>query len=389
MAARARTIEQLTAFLTEQAERAGNGGGHQPAEEDVYHELDKFLKRDPPKFEGGYNPDRAYEWIRELERIYETFVCADPRKVAFASYLLSGKARTWWTGVRGRITPANGAITWEIFNNAFMEKYFPADAKGRKEMEFLELKQGMMAVGEYAAKFEELCRTSGFNPNNPFCVRCRRNGHRTQECRVVLGEQASTQASGNGNPNPTATTGEGSSRGAPAPKDNRKFGRPTNKGKVFAMTLEEVVEAPELIQGLEVILGMDWLAANDATLNCRKKTVTFGTSEGDAKRVKRTDRVGKASERESNVLLGTLETQRDDIGIEGIRVAREFPDVFPEEVSELPPEREVEFSIDLVPGTGPISIAPYRMSPVELAELKKQVEELMDKKFVRPSVSPW
>ena len=51
-----------------------------------------------------------------------------------------------------------------------------------------------------------------------------------------------------------------------------------------------------------------------------------------------------------------------------------------EEMSGLPPEREVEFSIDLVPGTGPISIAPYRMSPVELSELKKQ--------FVRPNVSP-
>ena len=66
-----------------------------------------------------------------------------------------------------------------------------------------------------------------------------------------------------------------------------------------------------------------------------------------------------------------------------------FPDVFPEEVNELPPEREVEFSIDLVPGTRPISMAPYRMSAVELAELKSQLEDLLDKKFIRPSVSPW
>ena len=52
-------------------------------------------------------------------------------------------------------------------------------------------------------------------------------------------------------------------------------------------------------------------------------------------------------------------------------------------------EREVEFSIDLVPGTKPVSMAPYRMSASELAELKKQLEDLLDKKFVRPSVSPW
>jgi hypothetical protein len=72
-----------------------------------------------------------------------------------------------------------------------------------------------------------------------------------------------------------------------------------------------------------------------------------------------------------------------------IAVVREFPDVFPEDVTSLPPEREVEFSIDLVPGTAPISVSPYRMAPLELRELKGQLEELMAKHFVRPSVSPW
>jgi hypothetical protein len=70
-------------------------------------------------------------------------------------------------------------------------------------------------------------------------------------------------------------------------------------------------------------------------------------------------------------------------------VVCEFPDVFPEDVSELPPEREVEFTIDLIPGTSPVSMAPYRMSASELSELKKQLEELIEKKFIRPSVSPW
>src|SRR4051812_37299715 len=70
-------------------------------------------------------------------------------------------------------------------------------------------------------------------------------------------------------------------------------------------------------------------------------------------------------------------------------VVCEFPKVLPEEVNELPREREVEFSIDLVPGTSPMSMAPYRMSPSELAELKKQLEELLEKIFIRPSVSPW
>jgi len=63
--------------------------------------------------------------------------------------------------------------------------------------------------------------------------------------------------------------------------------------------------------------------------------------------------------------------------------------VFPDDIIDLPPEREVEFAIDLVPGTSPISIAPYRMSASKLGELKKKLEELLEKQFITPSVSPW
>ena len=75
--------------------------------------------------------------------------------------------------------------------------------------------------------------------------------------------------------------------------------------------------------------------------------------------------------------------------IEGVRVVEDFREVFPTELSGLPPEREIEFSIDLVPGTTPISQPPYRMAPMELAELKRQLQELLDKKFIRVSTSPW
>ena len=88
------------------------------------------------------------------------------------------------------------------------------------------------------------------------------------------------------------------------------------------------------------------------------------------------------------MILSSLEVETK-VSTCDLPVVREFPEVFPEDISGLPPEREIEFSIDLVPGAGPISIAPYRMSPIELAELKKQLEELLDKQFIRPSVSPW
>ena len=70
-------------------------------------------------------------------------------------------------------------------------------------------------------------------------------------------------------------------------------------------------------------------------------------------------------------------------------IVREFPELFPEDIYGLPPDWEIVFSIDLVPDARPISIAFYRMSLIELVELKKQLAQLLDKQFMRPSVSLW
>src|ERR1044072_475248 len=88
------------------------------------------------------------------------------------------------------------------------------------------------------------------------------------------------------------------------------------------------------------------------------------------------------------LLMATLSVE-SQIVIANFPVVCDFPEVFPDEIPSAPPKREVEFSMDLVPGTRPISMAPYRMSASELAELKSQLEYLLEKKFVRPSVSPW
>jgi hypothetical protein len=74
--------------------------------------------------------------------------------------------------------------------------------------------------------------------------------------------------------------------------------------------------------------------------------------------------------------------------VEKIPVVCGYPDVFPDELPGMPLDRDIEFGIELQPGTAPISKRPYRMPPAELAELKKQLHELLDKGFIRPSTSP-
>ena len=88
-------------------------------------------------------------------------------------------------------------------------------------------------------------------------------------------------------------------------------------------------------------------------------------------------------------LVCALETKKENPGVHDISTVCDFSDVFPDDLPGLPPEREVEFAIDVKPGTAPISIAPYRMTPTKLKELKIQLQELLDKGFIRPSISPW
>jgi hypothetical protein len=85
---------------------------------------------------------------------------------------------------------------------------------------------------------------------------------------------------------------------------------------------------------------------------------------------------------------GTVNTVQGKT-LEEIRVVNKYPDVFPEELTGMPPDCDIEFRIDLLPGTTPISKRPYRMDVKDLAELKKQIEELVRKGYIHPSSSPW
>jgi hypothetical protein len=149
------------------------------------------------------------------------------------------------------------------------------------------------------------------------------------------------------------------------------------------------------IVGFDVILGMDWLSRHHASVDCWNKTVIF-------KPVEETEFAfhGDGLSSPSSILLAI--TRRmvrkgmqgflayvHDMNMEQVLIVREFIDVFPDDLPGLPPNREIEFCIDLVSGTKPISMAPYRMAPAELKELKEQIQDLLDKGFIRPSVSPW
>ncbi|GJT38253.1 putative nucleotidyltransferase, ribonuclease H [Tanacetum coccineum] len=91
----------------------------------------------------------------------------------------------------------------------------------------------------------------------------------------------------------------------------------------------------------------------------------------------------------AHVTAKEIEDKSEKKRLEDVPIVRDFPEVFPEDLPGLPPTRQVEFQIDLVPGAAPVARAPYRLAPSEMKELSEQLKELSDKGFIRPSSSPW
>ena len=150
----------------------------------------------------------------------------------------------------------------------------------------------------------------------------------------------------------------------------------------------------------DLILGMGWLSRHQAIVDCRMKRVTLRTPNDVevifiCERSNHLSNVISAATARKMVWKGceaylayVIDTVKARSSVSDIPTVSEFTDVFPKEFPRLPPQREIEFVIDVIPCATPASITPYRMAPVKLKELNLQLQELVEKGFIRPSVSP-
>ncbi|KAI3821766.1 hypothetical protein L1987_09338 [Smallanthus sonchifolius] len=131
---------------------------------------------------------------------------------------------------------------------------------------------------------------------------------------------------------------------------------------------------PMQLGSFDIIIGMDWLSKHHAEVICDEKCIRIPLPSGD-----------------TTLLSWPHVVDSKDKGnkLQDISIIRDFPEVFPEDLPGLPPPRQVEFRINLVPGATPVAKAPYRLGPFELQELASQLQELLSKGFIRPSHSPW
>ncbi|GKE55720.1 putative reverse transcriptase domain-containing protein, partial [Tanacetum coccineum] len=165
---------------------------------------------------------------------------------------------------------------------------------------------------------------------------------------------------------------------------------------------------PVELGSFDVIIGMDWLAKYHAVIVCDEKIIRI--PYGDEVLIIRGDDCNSEGKSKLSIISCT-KTQKyiqkgcqanlaqvtpkkahdksEEKRLEDVPIVREFPEVFPEDLPGLPPARQVEFQIDLVPGVAPVARASYRLTPAEMQELSTLLQELFDKGFIRPSSSPW
>eukprot|EP00253_Pinus_taeda_P003334 PITA_03334 len=158
-----------------------------------------------------------------------------------------------------------------------------------------------------------------------------------------------------------------------------------------------------LLGSYDVIIGMDWLEKHWSLINCKDKTINYMDEYGLRQKIQgilrplkirpvTASQLAKCIQKGFRIYaiqVGYINSTEKYGTLENIPVVQDFPEMFPEKISGLPPKRNIDFTIELIPRVAPVSRAPYHMSVLELTKLKMQLQELHNKSYIRPSVSPW
>ncbi|XP_025616825.1 uncharacterized protein [Arachis hypogaea] len=333
-----------------------------------------------------------------MERALQAQYILNNQYVEFAAYQLAGEAQHWRQVGCRLLQLQNAVVHWDVFQTAFYKKYFPESTSEAKEMELMQLKQGSLSVADYTSKFEELCGCFNYGLPGHFARDCTRGknpsaGQGQHQGRVftmnakdvskadplmrgicLIGDKTLIALYDTGASHLFVSFAKVEELGLKVSKLPFDLHVHTPHQTVMTRSgcrqvgfklegrdfVHDLICLPMV--GLEMILGFDWLSKNQILLDCFKWTIWF-MPEGKS---------------------GVMIAEGYYLNSVRILVVRDFPEVFPEDIPEFPPQREIEFTIELVSGAGPVSIAPYRMALIELDELKTQLEELLNKRMFHP-----
>ncbi|GKA94349.1 putative reverse transcriptase domain-containing protein, partial [Tanacetum coccineum] len=412
-----------------------------------------FMNGKPHTFNGTEGVVGLRRWIDKVEKVFETCKCAEEDKVMFAASTFEGRTLTWWNRNMEQelwtLTLKGDDI--EAYNNRFhklalmcpelvptekkkIDMYvrgFPKRIKGnitsskpvtlhdainmaREQVE--QAIQGRATrVGESnKRKWEDHQRNTNNNNhnnnnnNNNNNNRNQNNNYHQQQNRRQETAKAYATAPSEGRGyagnlpklahkekdyrNPNVVTGTFLlndhyacilfDSGAEKSFVSSAFTPFIDIAPTALNTSYEVELADGMVvRSFDVIVGMDWLSYHRAVIDCYEKIVRIPLPNGEFLEVQ-----GERPEKDIGSLMCI---KADERKLDDIRVVRDFPEVFPDDLLGLPPMREIEFHIELIPGASPVVKSPYLLAPLEMLELSNQLKELQEKGFIRPSHSLW
>ncbi|KAK1662626.1 hypothetical protein QYE76_050785 [Lolium multiflorum] len=344
--------------------------------------LSDFQNTKPISFAYAPEPMDAEDWLMDTERKLNTVGCNDLEKLRMlratefqelvdADITLEDDVKQLQEEKRkkAKFEPKRYVSNKPNTGLSFKPRYNNNNNNQRRNQGFQTANQIVCHICGFRGHLSKDCKKPKI-----ICFGCRQEGHMMKDCPNK--KNGGGQSGGGGN--------RGGNTGGNW-KNNKPF------GKLNCTSLEEVVNSEQCafdadlfilpMKDIDVILGMNWLESNGALIDCVNKIVSLKSPDG-SRMIYQGD---KHTQIEVELQLNSMK----EVKLEDIPIVNEFQDVFPKELPGMPPDREIEFTIDLIPGTALIAKAPYKMGPKELKELKEQLDDLEQKGFIQESISPW
>ncbi|KAE8658569.1 RNA-directed DNA polymerase-like protein [Hibiscus syriacus] len=380
-----------------------------------------------PEFRGEAEegPVTVNLWLNDVKIMLEGLHCSDPEKLDGIVSLLRGQARIWWTNVTLRMP--GDQVTWSLFLEEFKHKYIGYQFIRHMKQEFMNFKQWNRTVYEYECEFNKLSRfaaeliptengvcdwfVEGLRPrlkemlivlnlslfqevvNRAKALERAQNerGRDVSSRPQARSELVASSARGSNQMRGRQTQSVGSGAGKSNPSQVRQYifvrdcpmlAGESAQPERYASATQRGTESTSS----EVIVTNPLGCSARVNMVCRGCPIQIQRIEFPTSMM---ELPFDEFEGCQGFIASVLDVRAKEKEIEEIPIVREFSNVFPVELQGLPPNREVEFQIEVMSGTAPIAMSPYKMALKELQELKIQLQALLDKGFIRPSVSPW
>ncbi|XP_070044918.1 uncharacterized protein [Nicotiana tomentosiformis] len=283
---------------------------------------------------------------------------------------MTSSIKRWWKDYMSTRLAGSPALTWDQFSQLFLEKFLPITLREGYHRQFESLQQGSMTVTQYENRFMDLAR------NALLLLHIERERAKrfiyglTHPIRIQMAKETGGEISFQTTANIARRIEMvlAQERGHGSDKRPRHFG-----GFSGASSRGRDCHANTVTLALSGLPRLEWRGTSGQSIN---RVISYVNARCMV-------------EKGCLAYLAYVHDSSAEVpSMDSVPVVLEFPEVFPMDLPKTPPDKDIDFRIDLAPGTQPISISPYRMTPLELMELKEQLQDLLDKVFTKPSVSP-